>query len=144
MPRKYNKLGEPYRRNGRYKGGKYAYALRDDRERIVAQIPADIWDQIMALSWLLHGKEEITPIVHMLLTRGVTQMIADLTPKERALLENRILPNVKINRDIIRKKRREAAAQKNKEMRMLHHDDSTQIFEDGLPELTEDDEIPAP
>lgn len=136
-----NKRGEMYTRAGRYKGSKYAYALREDRELISVQVPADVHDKIEALAWLLHGSGRLTPIVHMLLTRGVDQMIADLSPKERDLLENRILLNVKINRDIHRKQRRERAKEINREMRLTVHDDETRDF----PDFDEDEEeIPAP
>lgn len=138
-----NKLGKQYARRGRYKGGKYAYALRGDRENIHATIDADVFDKLLAMSYLMNADGVIAPLIRTILSKGINNMIAELVPEERKLLEERILPNVQTNNEILRKGRRERMAQKNKELRQFGEDDSTRIYEDDFP-LTEEDEIPAP
>jgi len=138
-----NKLGAKYARAGRYKGGRYVYALPEDKDRIIIQLPAATRDKLEALGWLLNARQEYAGVARLILRRGVDAMIAELPPKEREMLEERILPNVQMNREIARKQSRERAMLKNQELRMSKHDDETQLFPD-LPDLTEDDEIPAP
>lgn len=133
-----NKIPE-YRRAGRYKGGKYAYSLNEKRELVAVNVPADIREKLEALGWLKGGLGQYAFIARELLRRGVEDMIGELNPKERELFENRILPNVKINREIFRKERRERVRDINA---LLRSEDETKYPD--LPELTEDDEIPAP
>lgn len=142
-----NKRGDQYARAGRYKGGKYAYALRVDQERIISQIDAEVYDKLQALSYLRGENGNMSAVIRHILRRGVEQDIADLDPSERKILEERILPNVETNRKIHRQQRREKMDQKNREMRLLKADDETRIYEEDLEDdfpLTLEDEIPAP
>lgn len=133
-------IGDLYRRKGRYKNGQYVYSLNVAKEGLNFVVPAEVREKVEALAWLRGEEGRYSYICRFLLTKGVEEMIAELSPREREMFENRILPNVKINREIHRKQSRERMHDINRILRAAVHDDETQF----LGELTEDDEIPAP
>jgi len=120
-----------YRRKGRYANGVYAYVPKEDREIMTMNVPANLVESIIALSWLRGGYGEKSFIARPLLIQAVNRAIAELDPNEKREFEDVILPNVQAVRSAHRKKRREWMYEKNASLR-------TESETEFIPEFGDD------
>lgn len=107
MPKIFSDEDNRYRRPGRYKGGRYKYALRPDREIINITVDAQVRDALVALAYLRGNSGEYASMLRELLTDFARREVESLEPEDRRKFDDEILPAVIEVRTIKREQRRD-------------------------------------